>query len=124
MKPFTFVLNLINMFGLSQWFSSHKEGVSVLSAEDYALAISNKKVQILDVRTPQEFTSGHLKGAVNLNVFDPDFVQKIERLDKEKPVYIYCQSGMRSRQAAGLLLKAGFVEVIDLKGGYSQWQRR
>lgn len=110
------------MFGLNQLFSSKRAGVEVLSPEEYAQAINQKKVHLIDVRTPQEYKSGHLKGALNINVFDADFNQKINRLSKDKPVFIYCQSGMRSRQAVAIIHKAGFEKIYDLRGGYSCWK--
>lgn len=73
---------------------------------------------LIDVRTPQEFEAGHLDNAVNIDWFANDFTKKIETLDKEKPVYVYCKKGGRSTKAAHVLDSLGFEKVIELEGGY------
>lgn len=80
-------------------------------------------IQLIDIRTPQEFQSGHLKNAVNINYFDPDFLSKINQLDKNKGVYIYCRSGNRSSGAIRKLEDSGFPKIYDLKGGILNWNR-
>jgi rhodanese-related sulfurtransferase len=78
-------------------------------------------VQLIDVRTPQEFEQGHLKGALNLNIRSEDFETKLAALDKSKPVLVYCLSGGRSSSAAELMEKKGFSEVYNMKGGIMKW---
>jgi len=77
--------------------------------------------QIVDVRTPGEFAQGHLANAVNINVNTPDFITKINELDKNKPVLLYCLSGARSKRAARQLQQLGFQEIYDLQGGLIKW---
>jgi len=79
--------------------------------------------QILDVRTPEEFKEGHLKGAVNINFYDDDFAQQAAKLDKNKPVFVYCAMGGRSASAAGQMAKSGFTSIFDLKGGITAWKK-
>lgn len=81
-----------------------------------------KNVQLVDVRTPEEYQSGFIKGAVNINLNAADFSSNIEKLDKEKPVMVYCKGGGRSAKAAAQLKKAGFKNVYDLEGGIMAWQ--
>ena len=83
----------------------------------------SKNQTIIDVRTPGEFQSGYIEGAVNINYFDSNFIEKINALDKSKPVYLYCKSGNRSSSASAQLAKLGFVEVVDLQGGIMNWHR-
>ncbi len=83
----------------------------------------SKNQTIVDIRTPGEFQSGYIEGAVNINYFDSDFMEKIGTLDKSKPVYLYCRSGSRSSSASAKLAKLGFVEIIDLQGGMINWTR-
>ena len=83
----------------------------------------NPSLQLIDVRTSQEYKSGYIKPAKNIDVNSSDFLEKMSKKDKSKPVYVYCRSGMRSNKASKQLVKAGFEEVFDLKGGYMAWNR-
>ncbi|MEP7146607.1 MAG: rhodanese-like domain-containing protein [bacterium] len=76
---------------------------------------------ILDVRTPEEFITGHLKGAENINFYEEEFEEKISSLDKRKKYLVYCRSGGRSRQAMFLMRDLGFEEVCNLSGGILSW---
>ncbi|MDV7138349.1 rhodanese-like domain-containing protein [Maribacter sp. TH_r10] len=94
----------------------------VLDAKAFKSAVKNKKVQLVDVRTPGEYRAGHIGKAVNIDLFQrQSFRSSFEKLDKGKPVYLYCRSGARSRKAARKVLDMGFEKVYDLKGGYMQW---
>jgi rhodanese-related sulfurtransferase len=77
--------------------------------------------QILDVRTPEEWNGGIIKGAKKINFFDKDFNQQITSLDKTKPIYVYCKSGGRSGKAAKQLEKMGFTTIYNLLGGITAW---
>lgn len=81
-------------------------------------------VQLIDVRTPQEFGEGAIDGAINHNVHDADFQQQLEQYDKTKPILVYCKSGGRSAQAAETCENAGFKEIYDLSGGYTAWNKQ
>ncbi|MDM7323754.1 MAG: rhodanese-like domain-containing protein, partial [Thermus sp.] len=70
---------------------------------------------IVDVRTPQEFAQGHVPGAINLPV--EVVAQWADTLPKDKPVYLYCRSGNRSRQAAEYLKRKGYTNLYNLEGG-------
>ncbi|MBK7681623.1 MAG: thioredoxin [Bacteroidetes bacterium] len=76
---------------------------------------------ILDVRTPEEFAAGHVKGAVNLNIHDAAFKSGLEKLDKSKPVLVYCKSGSRSADASAQMKEMGFSEVYNFGGGMLAW---
>ncbi|MEO8447841.1 MAG: rhodanese-like domain-containing protein [bacterium] len=76
---------------------------------------------LLDVRTPQEFDSGHLKGATNIDFYNEKFQSDIDEFDKRKKYLIYCRSGGRSRQAMFLMRDLGFEEVYNLSGGIISW---
>jgi thioredoxin len=77
--------------------------------------------QILDVRTPEEFASEHLDNAKNINWLASDFVSNAEKLDKAKPVFVYCKSGARSIKAATKLEELGFKNIYQLQGGILKW---
>lgn len=88
----------------------------------FAKYLSNDSVQLVDVRTPEEFEEGHIAGARNINVFDSDFVDEAEKaLDKSRPVAVYCRSGKRSADAARELTENGF-NVTNLEGGILAWK--
>jgi len=78
---------------------------------------------LIDVRTPQEYKAGTLEGAKNINIYDSDFSAKLDQLDKEKAVYVFCAVGGRSGHAAKTLENKGFKKIIDLEGGYDAWSR-
>lgn len=96
--------------------------ISLISPED--LSKINKDAQLIDVRQPREFASGHLENAVNMNLYAGDFEKQLMTLDKNKEVYLYCLSGIRSANAARKLKKMGFVKVYDLQGGLSNWNNQ
>ena len=78
---------------------------------------------IVDIRTPYEFRQGYIKGAVNINYYDRKFLENFKDFDKSEPIYIYCRSGSRTSSASRKLVKAGFLNVYDLRGGISNWIR-
>ena len=98
--------------------------IEVLPKLVYKEKIENSiAVQLVDVRTPAEYSAGHIDQALNIDYNAPAFEQRIQMLDKTKPVYIYCQSGGRSSRAAKVMQSLGFQEIYDLEGGYLAWQR-
>ena len=105
------------------WACSHKEeGFKNLSSSQFEMLIQDKGVQLLDVRTPAEYSEGHIPSSLNLNAMDDDFASHVdEQLDKEQPVAVYCRSGKRSRKAAAILVKKGF-EVYNLDKGITNWK--
>ena len=82
------------------------------------------QVQLIDVRTPEEYAEGHLKGAVNIDFNSDDFVTQIESQTKTMAIYVYCRSGKRSAAAAGQMSELGFTQVFDMDGGVLSWQER
>ncbi len=96
--------------------------IKILDPVAFQEAISKEQVQLIDVRTAMEYKQGHISNARNLDFFQQaTFKDSVEKLDKNKPVYLYCRSGNRSQKAAHLLAKIGFAELYDLSGGYMQW---
>lgn len=95
---------------------------TVETAEFAQLLASDAAVQLVDVRTPMEYSEGHLPGAVLIDVKDSSFLSKAKaQFSAERPVAVYCRSGRRSAMAAAMLAGAGF-EVVNLKGGIMAWQ--
>ena len=94
---------------------------NVLAPAAFEAKITTPNVQLVDVRTPQEFANGHLEKAQNINFNDPEFKQKMALLDQSKPIAVYCGVGGRSGKAAKTLTELGFIEIIDLAGGITAW---
>jgi thioredoxin len=82
---------------------------------------SSGSAQLLDVRTPEEFSTQHLENAVNININHSAFDQEVVQLDKNKPVFVYCLAGGRSSKAAKHLTELGFKEVYNMEGGITKW---
>ena len=99
------------------------ETVKKIDVAAFKAAISKDKVQLVDVRTPREYRQDHVENAININYFSDDFRSKFQKLDKNKPVYIYCRSGVRSNKASKILVKLGFKKIYDLKGGFLAYKR-
>lgn len=78
--------------------------------------------QVVDVRTTSEFTGGHLKNAINIDVNSSDFEQQIATLDKNQPVFVYCLAGSRSASAASYMRGQGFATVFEMDGGILKWK--
>ena len=78
---------------------------------------------ILDVRTAQEYSSGHLKDSINLDFRSPSFADELAMLDRGNAYLVYCRTGVRSGRAAALMKSLGFRELYDLAGGIAGWQR-
>jgi rhodanese-related sulfurtransferase len=97
-------------------------GVQKLTPDGFEkkMLATSEKI-ILDVRTPGEFSRGHLTGAILIDYYRDDFKSELAKLDKSKPVFVYCAAGSRSGSASKLLSQLGFKEIYDLHGGLSAW---
>lgn len=88
----------------------------------FAEIVATDGVQVIDVRTPEEFAEGHLDGAININVQDPDFMSRIAALDPSGLYAVYCRSGNRSQAAVAALADVGIPAVFELQTGIIGWQ--
>lgn len=95
-----------------------------LNADDFEKQIAVKDIQVLDVRTAQEFQSGHLTHALQADWNDQQqFADRVQHMDKTKPVYIYCLAGSRSTAAAKWMTEKGFSHIYELEGGINAWKK-
>lgn len=94
-----------------------------LNATDFDKAITMDHAQLVDVRTQGEYASGHLEGALLIDWTGNTFQEGITKLDKDKPVLLYCASGRRSAAARSAMEEAGFKDVKHLDGGIGSWTR-
>lgn len=101
-------------------FSRQNDG---MSPKEFAQKIkATPDAQVVDVRTPREFAEGYISDAKNIDWNNDNFEKKVANLDKDKPTFVYCQSGKRSRSAANKMREMGFTNVYELSGGINGWQ--
>jgi rhodanese-related sulfurtransferase len=96
--------------------------VQVVSSEEMQTLLEMDDVQLVDVRTPEEYKEGYIDKSQNIDFQSPTFLEDISKLDKSKPVLVYCRSGGRSARCAEKLKEAGFIKIYDLEGGISKWK--
>lgn len=100
------------------------EDVKNVSAnEAYALIRDNSDLRVLDIRTPREFSEGHIKGAININYRDADFEEQLGKLDKNATYILHCRSGGRSSASLSKFEKLGFEHILHLNRGINEWQQ-
>jgi len=85
--------------------------------------IADQKATVLDIRTPEEFAEGHIPDAKNVDFFSKSFRETLEKLDKDAPIVMHCQSGGRSGQALPIFKEMGFTKVFHMNGGFSAWSK-
>jgi rhodanese-related sulfurtransferase len=92
-----------------------------LDAAGFADQITKTDVITLDVRTPGEFSEGHIEGAINIDVESTSFDSEIANLDKTKSYAVYCRSGRRSTIAVDKMSATGFEKLSNLESGINEW---
>lgn len=106
----------------AQEIEKDQNDIRRVSKEEFkAFLDAHDHVQLVDVRTPEEFQEGTVKGAMNIDYYDPAFKARIAELDKTVPTLIFCRSGGRSAKALQLFKSEGFNIVLELDGGYLNW---
>lgn len=96
---------------------------SKIGPDEFQKAIEAGNVQILDVRTAGEYQNGHIKDALQADMRNMDeFANRVQHMDKTKPVYMYCLVGNRSAYAANWMRENGFSAVVELQGGINAWK--
>ncbi|MCY7375943.1 MAG: rhodanese-like domain-containing protein [Pyrinomonadaceae bacterium] len=121
---FTLILSIF-AFSACQTASTEKASdnlqtdIKQISVEQAKQSVDGKDAQFIDVRTTEEYAGGHAPKAAN---FPLDALEKdLAKLDKDKPVYLICQTGRRSQKGAEILQKAGFKNIYNIQGGTSAW---
>jgi rhodanese-related sulfurtransferase len=94
--------------------------VPLLDPTDFAAVIIKPNVQLVDVRRPAEWSSGHIAGAVHMPL--NRLIGTMQELDPKRPVAVHCKSGYRSSIAVSLLQRQGFKDIMHLRGGWDAWQ--
>ena len=104
--------------------SGQTDQLTKTGPEDFEKGVAGTNVQVLDVRTFKEYNTGHIKNALQADwTNSSQFSDRIQYLDKDKPVYIYCLVGARSSAAAERMRKDGFKNVVELIGGINAWKQ-
>jgi len=115
-----FSLNLVACGQEAQ--ESNKDQIAKdVNAEEFHKLYVEKGGQMIDVRTDGEVAQGYITGAVQIDFYSDEFGSEIEKLDKNKAVFVYCAVGGRSGKAMNKMKKMGFKEVYNLSGGFPTW---
>lgn len=118
MKKIIFTILVIIIVGVLVFIFRDMNTNRILDSEDLISKYKNTQNAILiDVRTPIEFDGGHIEGAVNLDYQNPNFINEVKKLDKDKTYFVYCRSGNRSSKSISIMKNYGIKDIYDLKGG-------
>lgn len=96
--------------------------VIMVSAEEMQELLELEDIQLVDIRTPEEYKTGFIEHSQNIDYSSPTFEEDLTKLDKTKPIMVYCKSGGRSGKCSKKLKDAGFIKVYDLEGGITEWK--
>ncbi len=112
------------MGAIASLSSCSHQYIQTVDADQFESMLSDHKIQLLDVRTAEEYAAGFIPNAINIDVNKSDFKEKAESLfDKHKTIGIYCRSGRRSLVGADILAKSQF-KVVNLRGGIMEWSAK
>lgn len=115
--PLIVLMTVISIFTQAQ-------AVKRLDPQNFEKKLKESKEAVLiDVRTPGEYAQGHLTNATLIDINSSDFKNRVAKLNKSKPVFVYCKAGSRSGSAVNIMEEMGFKEIYDLSGGITAWQK-
>ena len=117
------LLPLLFAVGCLTCASAAETNIIHVNAQQAQQLVTQKKVVVLDVRTPKEFAGGHIAGATNINFRSPDFAKVISTLDTHKTYLVHCASGGRSTQSLPTFQKLEFKHIYHLDGGIQSWEK-
>lgn len=121
MKKIKFLLMILV---IASQVACSQDSSSTREVDSFKTEITKPNVVLLDVRTPEEYSAGHLVGALNIDFRNPEFGLKIDSLDHDKQYELYCRSGKRSGESVKMMQEKGFKNVHHLKGGISAWEEK
>lgn len=111
----------VSLFALTSCSSESNAAITNVDATTFISTISDPNIKVIDVRSLGEFSTGHLKGALNIDVESGGFDAGIANLDKSATYALYCRSGRRSTLAAERMADAGFTNIINFnRGGFAE----
>jgi rhodanese-related sulfurtransferase len=94
---------------------------NVLDITQFEQKLLDTNIVLIDVRSPQEYTQGHIEGALNIDFYGDNFESEMKAIDQSKTILVYCKSGNRSGKAVSIIAKNNFKNVYDLSGGITNW---
>jgi len=94
--------------------------INVVTAEEMNTHLQYGDIQVVDLQQEEDFNKSHIVNAANI-IYDKDFRKKLDKLDKTKPIAIYCTTGTVSPEAARILNEVGFEHIYLLDGGIKKW---
>ncbi len=125
-QPFISIYSTFPGVSLNTWAAELPQPFGAILPKDaYELIQQNKgnpNFVLIDIRTPEEFMSGYIEGAVNINYHDNDFIEKLDKLDKNKTYLIYCRTGRRSSDTLNVMKRLKFNEVYRILGDIVRWK--
>ncbi|MEH7115806.1 rhodanese-like domain-containing protein [Neobacillus vireti] len=110
------IIAAVIIYSLFTYFYQ-KRIVKTVTEEEFRAGY--RKAQLIDVREPNEFEGGHILGARNIPM--SQMKMRMKEIRQDLPVYLYCQSGMRSGRAAQFLYRRGYKDLTQLQGGFKKW---
>ena len=113
---------VIVLFLSTSCLETKNTNIKLVTPEEMEAILDLEDVQLVDVRTPEEYKKVHIPNSQNIDFTSPTFDEDITKLDKEKPVILYCKGGIKSAKCAKKLQEAGFKKIYDLEGGLSKWK--
>lgn len=117
------ILFIILIMAFSASFKMNGQEIKQLTSREAAKLIqSDKDIVILDVRTAQEFQDGHIKGARNMDMKQPEFLKNIEKLDRNARYVVHCRTSNRSTVAANWMQQKGFKNIYLISDGFNGWK--
>lgn len=121
MKRLLLIFIFVSTSFLSGCKQDSDDQITLVSPEEMEALMEMEDVQLIDVRSAKERVEGFIQNSQNIDFNSPTFDEDIQKLDKSKPVILYCRTGGLSSKCAKKLKDAGFVKIYDLKGGITQW---
>jgi rhodanese-related sulfurtransferase len=94
---------------------------NILDVTQFEQKLSDTNIVLIDVRTPQEYSQGHIAGSLNIDFYGDNFESEMKAIDQSKTILVYCKSGNRSGKAINILAKNNFKNIYDLSGGITNW---
>lgn len=124
MKLFILIFVVMTFSACNAWKHGSGFDYSELNYKDFESKMAaDNNFLVVDVRTPKEFRKGHIRNAINVSYFNSWFSDSIQKLDRNKTIYMYCQTQHRSPLASRRMKKMGFRKILDLKGGFIKWEK-